>query len=373
MDKKEDSSILDIFSCVEDPRDSERCSYPLSHLLFIALCTLFAKGEDYTDMSEFATQRYDWLSSKIDMSKGIPSHDTFNRVFRLLSPQGLEESLGKDGQSLLDHLDQKQICFDGKRLRGASPHSKGSAGLYILNAWVAENRLCIGQEKVGEKSNEITAIPKLLNQLEVQGSTISIDAIGCQRNIASLIIEKEADYLLAVKGNQAGLLEEIEDTFRFKQAQTQSFEEKWIYAHGRYEQRNCQILPIKQVLNPETVQDWKQLETLIKVVAKRQPKGKETSTETRYYISSEKVGSPRYYNSMVRGHWGIENHLHWHLDITFKEDAARVREGNGPQNMSALRKIALQRLANMKDKLSLPKRRFRAALNLVYLEKILNL
>lgn len=372
MKSVEPKSIIEIFSGVSDPRDPDRTRHQLSSILFIGLCTLLSHGEDYTDMAEFAEQRYDWLAKKVDLSKGIPSHDTFNRVFSILHPGELESCLGKDGRHLLDHLAEKQLCLDGKKLRGASPKSRGTDGLYILNAWVAENRVCIGQEKVGDKSNEITAIPKLLNKLDISGSVVTIDAIGCQREIAEVIIDKEANYLLAVKKNQAGLLEEIEDSFRFKGAYTQTFEEKWSYAHGRHEQRSCQILSQIHMLNPQKAEPWKNLQTLVKVVAKRQPKGKESSTEIRYYISSEKELAPRYYNALVRGHWGIENHLHWHLDMTFKEDASKAAKGWGPQNLSALRKIALQRVSYMKDKLSLPKRRFRAALNLVYLQNILS-
>lgn len=372
MSAKTPKSIVEIFDQVPDPRNAELCTYPLSSLLFIALCTLLSNGEDYIDMEEFAKQRKDWISTKVDFpAHRTPSHDTFNRLFLILPPDALAKCLGDDGSHLLDHLEEKQLCFDGKKLRGASPGSKGSAGIHILNAWVAENRLCIGQKRVETKSNELTAIPALLNELFIEGSTVTIDAIGCQTHIAKLIIEKEADYLLAVKGNQGSLFEEIEDCFRFKSKETDSFEEKWVYSHGRKEQRTCQILSVDQMLNPEIAQNWVGLNTLVKVVAKREPKGKECSIETRFYIASHKDGSARYFNSLARGHWGIENHLHWHLDMTFQEDRATVSQGFGPENMSVLRKIALQRVRQMKDKKSLKKRRFAASLNLVYLEEIL--
>jgi predicted transposase YbfD/YdcC len=366
-------SILEIFDQVPDPRNPDLCRYPLSSLLFIALCTLLSNGEDYIDMAEFAKQRKDWLLTKVKLPTGkTPSHDTFNRLFLLLSPDSLASCLGEDGRHLLDHLEEKQLCFDGKKLRGASPGSKGNAGIYLLNAWVAENRLCIGQKRVEAKSNEITAIPLLLDELSIEGSTVTIDAIGCQTHIAKRIIEQEADYLLAVKGNQGNLLAEIEDCFRFESKKVQSFEEEWVYAHGRKEKRTCQILSVDQMLNPQIAQNWIGLNTLVKVVAKREPKGKESSIETRFYIASHKDGSARYFNALVRGHWGIENHLHWHLDVTFQEDRATVSQGFGPENMSALRKIALQRVRQMKDKKSLKKRRFAASLNLLYLEEILN-
>jgi predicted transposase YbfD/YdcC len=372
MKKHSLKSILAIFSEVPDPRDPDRCTYPLSSLLFIALCTLLSNGEDYVDMAEYAQQRRSWLLTKVALpADRSPSHDTFNRLFLILSPDSLARCLGQDGHHLLAHLEEKQLCFDGKKLRGSCPGSKGNAGIYVLNAWVGENRLCIGQKKVEEKSNEITAIPALLDELSIEGSVVTIDAMGCQTDIAQLIIEKQADYLLAVKANQGGLLEELEDCFRFQATDTESFEEKWAYAHGRHEQRNCQILPVDKMLNPQLVQRWSGLKTLVKVSAKRQPKAKALSTETRFYISSESQPSARYFNSLVRGHWAIENQLHWHLDVTFKEDQATVRKGNGPQNMSALRKIALNRVGMMNDKKSLKKRRFAAGLNLLYLEEIL--
>lgn len=372
MNSSSSKSIVEIFDQIPDPRAVDYCIYPLSSLLFIALCTLLSNGEDYIDMESFARERKDWLSTKVEMPcDRTPSHDTFNRLFSLLSPDALSSCLGADGRHLLDHLEEKQICFDGKKLRGASK-AKGSAGIYILNGWVAENRLCIGQKRVDSKSNEITAIPALLEDLSIEGSTVTIDAMGCQTDIAQSIIDKQADYLLAVKGNQRHLFEEIEDCFRFNSKQAETFEEKWVYAHGRKEKRLCQILSVEQMLNPEIAQNWAGLHTLVKVVAQREPKGKNRSTETRFYISSHNEGSARYFNALVRGHWGIENHLHWHLDVTFQEDRSTVREGFGPENLSVMRKIALQRVRQMKDNKSLKKRRFTASLNVVYLEKILN-
>ena len=210
-------------------------------------------------------------------------------------------------------------------------------------------------------------VPALLNGLEVSGSTVSIDAMGCQKEIAELIIDKEADYLLALKGNQGSLFEEVEDAFRFNKALR--FEEEWAPGHGRIEKRICQILPAEQHLTKELPAQWKGLKTLVRVESKRmQEKGEKT--ELRYYIASDPIESPRYFNHLVRGHWGIENHLHWHLDVTFKEDQSRARAGNTPQNLSILRKVALHRISNMKDKLSLQKRRFRASLNNDYLIKI---
>lgn len=315
-------------------------------------------------MVEFGRQRYDWLSEILELPHGIPSHDTFNRVLQLIDPKHLSECLDKDGSALLGSLAGKQLAIDGKKLKGVSPKSKGNSGLYILNAWVCENRLCVGQEKVEDKSNEITAIPTLLNQLEIEGSVVSIDAIGCQTSIADHLIEQGAEYLLAVKKNQKELFEQVEDSFLLNPSDTQDMQ--WEYQRARFEQRKCQILPAQQMLLPEMADQWRGIKTLVKIQAQRQINDK-TSLETRYYISSEENQPSRYFNHITRGHWGIENQLHWHLDITFKEDASRARSGFAPQNLSILRKIALHRIAQMKDKLSLKKRRYRASLNNEYL------
>jgi predicted transposase YbfD/YdcC len=321
-------------------------------------------------MVEFGKQRLEWLQMKLDLANGIPSHDTFNRVFQIIDPAHFSEVLKEDGAILLDHIEGKLICFDGKKMRGVSPKSRGNKGLYILNAWVAENRLCIGQKKVGDKSNEITAIPELLEELELKDSTVSIDAIGCQKNIAAQIVKKEADYLLAVKGNQADLQEEVSESFQYSKVEQMA--EQWEYDHGRYETRQCQILRAELVLSPNLKADWPSIKTLIKIESTRDVKGVK-STETRYYISSHDKRSAEQYNNMVRGHWGIENHLHWHLDVTFREDANRSRKGNAPQNLNILRKMALHRIARDNIKISMKKRRFRASMNIEYLEKSLNL
>lgn len=321
-------------------------------------------------MEEFARQRADWLKQHIDLSAGIPSHDTFNRVFGMLSVEGMRECLAADGRRLLEHLDQKQICLDGKKLRGSSPKSKGNQGLYLLNAWVAENRLCVGQERVLDKSNEITAIPKVLDQLEIQGSVVSIDAMGCQVEIAEQIISKGADYFLAVKGNQPGLAEEIEDAFRFEARSAEWFAEEWQRDHGRREKRRTHCLDASAYLSEEQLTRWPHLKSIVRVQSLRELTGKDKEQTERYYISSE-TAEAKYFNYLARGHWGIENHLHWHLDVTFKEDQARVRTANAPQNLSAMRKIALQRLQAPKDKKSLKKRRFAASLNKDYLMDIL--
>jgi len=344
-----EKTINELFKGVADPRVVNRCDHKLNDILFIGLCTLICNGEDFEDMVEFGKQRYDWLKTILELPKGIPSHDTFNRVFQLINPQTLSEVLVAEGQQLLDTIAEKQICLDGKKVKGVSPHQKGNSGLYILSAWVSENRLCIGQQKVADKSNEITAIPELIESIDIKGSTVTIDAIGCQKTIAKKIIDKDADYLLALKENQKESLVRVEDAFRFHAPKISDVTvEK---NHGREETRKCTIISVDSLPPEEKPCGWEGLKMLVRVESIRKVKEK-IAEETRYYLSSDSLANPKYYNSLVRGHWGIENHLHWHLDVTFREDASRARSGNVPLNLNILRKVALQRITNMADKLS---------------------
>ena len=359
-----------IFESVPDPRVQGRCLHNLKDILFIALCTLLSNGQDFEDMVEFGKQRKKWLEGILELPNGIPSHDTFNRCFQLIEPELLIEVMKKDGLGLIERLKDEMICLDGKKLKGNAPKSKGNKGLYILNAWVSGVNICIGQERVEDKSNEITAIPKLLEQLEIKGSTISMDAMGCQRDIAKLIIEKEADYLLAVKQNQGQLYEEIDENFKYEKAKQVS--KKWDYGHGRYEIRSCKIMSGKEVISPDLLEKWEGLETIIEIISERRMKDI-TTIHKRYYISSQTRKNANEYNDNIRNHWSIENNLHWHLDVTFDEDSSRARTKNAPINLSIIRKIALHKIKKMQDKISLKKRLFRASLNHDYLIECLDL
>jgi predicted transposase YbfD/YdcC len=286
----------------------------------------------------------------------------------MLSPDVLRRCLTDCGKDIINSLLEKQICPDGKKLRGVSPTSRGNKGLYIVNAWVSANCVCIGQKKVDDKSNEITAIPTLIDELDITDAVVSIDAIGCQRDIAAQITEKGGHYLLALKENQKGLLEDA--IHGFKSCSPESVSEEWEYDHGRYEVRKCSIISSENALLPEIQKQWSGLKTLIRVEASRQIKDKQMQ-ETRYYISDEEGLSAAYYNALVRGHWGIENQLHWHLDVTFKNDACRARKDYAPENLSTLRKLALQIIREQSDNLSLKKRRLKAAYDLNYLIKLI--
>jgi len=354
---------------VEDPRVVGRCSHLLSDVLMIALLTYLTGGTDYQDMYLFTKERGLEFEGLLQLPNGAPSADTFERVFKKLKSESLQSCLHIYGKEILGSLTEKQIVLDGKKLKGASPCSKGNSGLYVLNAWVSENRFCIGQEKVEEKSNEITAIPKVLESLDIEEAVVTIDAIGTQTKIAEQIIGQGGHYFLSVKGNQQGLLDDLKHAFKVDKGI--GVEEEPDNNHGRIETRRCHILSVGDFLLEENKSAWKNVSTLVKIESGREIKGV-LHQETRYYISDETVSNPSYYLSLARGHWGIENQLHWHLDVTFKEDACRAREGNAPLNLSTIRKFALQLLSNQKDKLSLKKRQYKAALDIGYLKKIIN-
>jgi predicted transposase YbfD/YdcC len=358
------------FSGVSDPRVTGRCLHLLSDILLIGLCTYLTGGSDYQDMRLFGLERGGQLGDMLSLPNGVPSEDTFERVYKSICPEELENSLRLYGRSILSDLSQKQIAIDGKKQRGVSPTTRGNQGLYLMNAWVSENRFCIAQEKVEDKSNEITAIPHVLNNIDIEDAVISIDAMGTQREIAELIVEKKGHYLLALKTNQKSLFEDVECAFKVHHGH--DIHQTLDAGHGRIETRKCSILPAQDYLLEENLVAWKNLSTLIRMESIREVQGKVTQ-ETRYYISDEKQEKAAYFNALVRGHWSIENQLHWHLDITFREDACRARAGYASQNLSILRKMALHIVSEQKDKLSLKKRLYKAALDIEYLKKLMKI
>jgi len=346
-----------------------RCAHKLSDILFIALCTLICNGEDFEDMVEFGNSRYNWLKQYIELPNGIPCSKTFNRVLQQICPKELQTCLQEDGGQLLEYLEDAHLCLDGKKIKGVSPTSKGNQGFYILSAWIDSQNLCVGQSKVEDKSNEIVAIPKLLDSLHLQGSMVSIDAIGCQKAIAKQIVDAQGDYLFSLKKNQPATYHDA--IWLFNQYPSQPHQQEWEYAHGRFETRKCIVIQLSEIQKGSLFTQWEGLSTLVKIESSRTIQGV-CKQETRYYLSSAKQ-SPIYFNELVRGHWGIENRLHWHLDVTFNEDACRARTGYAPENLNILRKMALKKIADIQDKLSLKKRRYKASMDTNYLELVINL
>ena len=354
-----------IFESIADHRVTGRCTYVLNELLTIALLTYISNGTDYTDMAEFAELRardFGLLSAN-DTS---PSPDTFERLMAAVNPSEIERCLIESGKQFLESLAEKQIVIDGKKLRGANPTAKGTKGDYVLNAFVSENHILIGQIALQDKENEIPNYQIMIDKLDVKDAIVSIDAMGCQVAVAEKIIEKEGHYFLAVKDNQKYLHEAIIEAFKFNSPLNEAVEME--SDHGRVETRTCRILSADKIWDTEVRERWKNLTTIVELESEvTQKKTGETTTTKRYYISDENFPKAAYYNMLARGHWTIENLLHWHLDVTFLEDASRARKGYAAQNLSLIRKLALQVVKNYTDKRSIKKRLFRASLNNEYM------
>lgn len=367
---KTTNKLKTIFGQVPDFRRSHKQLYDLESILLIGIISVICGADSWNEMENYAQSKEEFLRTFLDLPNGIPSHDTFNRVFSNIDSSEFESCFINWVNTLLELQPKEIIAIDGKTIRGAKASGKKSP-VHMVSAWANDNNLVLGQVKVSVKSNEITAIPKLLEVLSLEDTIVTIDAMGCQTEIASAIIGKKADYILAVKANQAHLLEHIEDEFRFGKIIKTTTDE--CLDHGRIETRKCSIITDFTFI-PEN-NNWDKLSTIIKIESKREFKNSEKSTETatRYYISSLKV-KPEDFQKAIRSHWSIENKLHWVLDVAFSEDASRKRTGNASQNFSILNKIALNLLKNEKSsKIGVKSRRMKAGWDNHYLIKVLNL
>ncbi len=342
---KQGDNLLTIFSQVEDPRRDLGKEHDLNDILLIGVISVICGANSWNDMEQYGIAKFDFLKTFLKLENGIPSHDTFNRVFSAIDSKQFESCFIKWVKTLADLNDKEVIAIYGKTIKGGKSHGKKSP-YHIVSAWASEQNLVLGQVKVSEKSNEITAIPELLKVLCLENTVVTIDAMGCQENIAKSIIAKNADYILAVKGNQGTLLEEIEDEFRFaKTLETYTNQE---LDHGRIETRKCSI--ITDFKHIENTNKWKDLTTIVKIESQREFKNTHNPIEkaTRYYISSIEA-TAKDFQKAIRSHWTIENKLHWILDVAFSEDASRKRTGNAAQNFAILSKIALNLLKNDKS------------------------
>lgn len=364
------SKLRAIFAQIEDPRSHINKLHLLDEILLIGIISVICGAETWEQMVRFANSKEEFLRTFLALPNGIPSKDTINRTFAAIDSEQFESCFIEwvNGISTLNK--GQVIAIDGKTIRGAKSHGNKSP-IHMVSAWACENNLVLGQVKTHEKSNEITAIPKLLQVLQIEDSIITIDAMGCQEKIAAAIIEKGANYVLAVKGNQGLLYEDIELEFRLNKPEQLS--SKIDFGHGRIETRNTSILT--NLSGIEKAEKWKGLKTIVKVESIREFKNSDKPTEksSRYYISSLKASSEDFQKA-IRSHWAIENKLHWTLDVAFAEDASRKRAGNAAQNYSTILKIALNILKNEKTKkASVKSKRLEAAWNEDYLEQILNL
>ena len=340
--------IAEYFAALDDPRIDRTKRHKLLDIVTIALCATICGADSWVDIELFGNCKEEWFKSFLELPNGIPSHDTFGDVFARLDPEQFQRCFMEWVQAVAQVTQGEVVAIDGKTVRRSHDRTLGKKAIHMVNVWASSHGLALGQTKVDEKSNEITAIPKLLQLLELAGCIITIDAMGCQREIAREIIEAQADYLLAVKENQGRLYDDVRDLF--EGAEEYDFEGvPYDFArtlnkgHGRLETRQCWVITDPDCLDYlQNRQQWANLNAVVKVTAQRET-ATGTTVHSRYYISS--LARPaQTLLEVTRRHWGIENSLHWSLDVTFREDHSRVRKDSGPQNLAVLRQIALNLL-----------------------------
>ena len=362
------SSIKEHFADLTDPRRRE-VTYPLINVVVIAVCAVICGADDFVAIAKWAKTKEGWLAKFLDMSAGVPSHDRFNAILAAIKPAEFEKCLLSWITTLHEITAGQVVAIDGKTLRRSFDAASSKAAIHMVSAWASANHISLGQVVVDEKSNEITAIPKLLEILEISGSLVTIDAMGCQTEIAKRILDADADYCLAVKGNQPtlhnGLIEffndHLEDDFARVKSRRFETEEQ---GHGRDELRWYHICPVPDDL-PDR-QRWPKLKAIGIAISNTQRNGKDCN-EVHYYILSQYLSGRRFAEA-VRTHWSIENRLHWQLDVTFGEDQSRIRKGHADTNFSILRRTALSLLKNESTaKIGIKNKRLTAAWDETYL------
>lgn len=362
------TSLHQYFDYFPDYRLSRNKKHLLSDIIILSILAVICGAESWDSIEDFGKTKIAFLQTFLKLPNGIPSHDTINRVFSNVRPKLFEELFIKWVVGIKDDSIKKElISIDGKCIRSSKDNFHGKSPIHMVSAWASENQLVLGQLNVDEKSNEITAIPELLKLLDIEDSIISIDAIGTQTDVAELIIDNKSDYIMALKGNQPELLEQVQG--RFKQQQPCSSNTIDDKGHGRLESRKCEVINKLDFVDNRVF--WKGLKSIIKITATRQTSGK-ISTEVRYYISSLEDNSANF-NSYIRKHWAIENRLHWVLDMVFNEDRQRKRTKNAANNFSYIRKIALNTLKKDESKGSLVTKRLRAGWDNKFLKSLFKL
>ncbi len=366
-------TIAEHFADLPDPRIERTRLHNLIDILTIALCAVIAGADSFADIETYGKAKEAWLRTFLELPHGIPSHDTFNRVFARLNAKKLQECFLAWISGVADVTEGEVVALDGKTLRRSVDRASGTGAIHMVSAWASRNRLVLGQVKVADKSNEITAIPELLRVLEVSGCIVTIDAMGCQAAIAAQIIEQEADYVLGLKGNQESLHEATREVFESAERVAfadirHDFHETSERGHGRSEQRRVWTLDAHEWL--DGIERWTGLATIVKVESTR-TLGEKTTVEARYFITSLGLEAKPIAEA-VRSHWGIENSLHWVLDIAFREDESRVRFEAAAENMAVLRHIALNLLKKEKSsRMGVRAKRNKAAWDTDYLKKVL--
>ena len=352
------ASLIESFSSLPDPRIARKREHKLIDILVIGFCSTLAGGEGFNDMELFGHSKQEWFKKFLELPNGIPSHDTFNRVFQALDPEAFLECFLHWTQGLRTALSGEVVAVDGKALRRALNKGRKDALPYIVSAWASDNSLVLGQLKVQDKSNEITAIPELLRALELSGCIVTIDAMGCQKKIAREIINADADYVLALKGNHETVHDEVScfmnDEIDRRQKQPDAVAELDYHQMIEKDHGRIEIRRFWQSTHTEWFADrnlWEGLASFGAVESVRDINGV-VSIERRYYLSSLPL-DVRAFAKASRQHWGVENNVHWLLDVVFKEDQSRARQGHAAQNLATLRRLALNVIKRAKHKCSM--------------------
>jgi predicted transposase YbfD/YdcC len=360
------------FQDLDDPRVERTRIHPLINILFIAVCAVLSGANSFAAIHEFGTDRRSWLARFLDLTAGIPCEDTFRRVLARLDPAAFEKALLAWTQAVQEITASRLIAIDGKTLRGSYNRRDGRAAIHMVWAWASESTLSLGQVVVEEKSNEITAIPELLGVLELSGAIVTIDAMGCQKEIAAKVRQRGGDYVLAVKPNQPTLYEQVREAIDAgpeqdaEQIDEHGTDEK---GHGRQEVRTYAVFPAPESVDPDGL--WQDLGAVGVTFSERTDARGRTSLEGRYYILSRQLSAKEFADA-VRGHWSIENQLHWQLDVSSREDASRVRTGHAAANLSVIRRFAPGLLKRETEcRRGIETKRLKCALSEEYREKVL--
>lgn len=376
MSKTPVATIADHFADIDDPRVERTREHTLNDIIVIAICAVICGANHWTEVELFGRAKKKWFQTFLELENGIPSHDTFGRVFASINPDQFQASFLNWMQSVSQLLPAEVVAIDGKVIRRSHDRGIGKGAIHMVSAWATANRLVLGQRKVAEKSNEITAIPELLQALALSGCIVTIDAMGCQTEIVQTIVEQEADYVLALKGNQGNLSQDVQEAFAYGQKNdfeqvVHDYHKTVNKGHGRLEIRECWTMPVSEWHEHiRHVEVWANWQTMVMVKSQRQTE-EETTEETRFFISS--LGNDaQELLAAVRTHWGIENSLHWVLDVAFREDESRVRKGHGQENFALLRHIALNLLKQDKStKVGIKSKRLKAGWDEDYLLSLL--
>jgi predicted transposase YbfD/YdcC len=373
MGQTETPTINRYFENITDPR-RENKRHKLIDIITIAICAVICNADNYEQIYEFGKAKYKWFKKFLKLPHGMPSSDTFERVFAVIDPDEFKNSFLKWVQAINQLTNGEVVAVDGKTIRRSHDKKNGKPAIHMVSAWASANGIVLGQRKIDDKSNEITAIPELLKTLEIEGCIVTIDAMGCQKKIAETIVEKKADYIFSLKGNQSNLHDDIKLYFQERLSQRYSgsvydYYETTDGDHGKIEIRRYWTTSDIDWLQGK--ENWKNLNTIC-MVERERDFGVKVEKETSYYIGS--IGSDaQRFGSAVRNHWGIENSLHWVLDVSFREDESRIRKGKAPENFAVLRHIALNMIKKemSSKKKSIKSKRLRAGWDNEYLLKVL--